>query len=64
MCFGGPDIPEIKPPAPPPKDDLVDQAALAAKRRSLNANRMGRSSLRIDRNPGVSTGGNGGLSIP
>lgn len=49
---------------------LVDEEAarlLAQKRRSLNAARIGRSSLRIDlpnRNPGISAGLGSGLRIP
>jgi len=66
LTFGGP--PSIPPPPPPPpptdEEDEARLAELARQRRDLEARRAGRRALRIDRNPGVSATGGGGLRIP
>ncbi len=67
FMFGG-SQPTIPPPRPAPIDtSAADRrnAELAAQRRILDAQRTGRSSLRIDdtRNPGQAATGSGGLRI-
>lgn len=52
---GGPSMPKTPVPPPPPKEDDSELEALARKRKSLEANRAGRSSLIIPRdNPQTS----------
>ena len=62
------DPPPIPPPPPPGPLDTSAQDSrnsdLAAQRRLLNAKRIGRSALVLDRTSGISATGSGGLRIP
>jgi len=66
MFFGGgggtPEIPAPKPPKPPVTGPTeAELARLAKQRKSLETKRKGRRSLRIDVNPGLSAGNDGGM---